>query len=126
MHRHEEGMDDIVRGFGGNNFTAVETADFDKIAEELDPIKRFQRNADPNDMSRYDVKVRYGRFNLDDEVQRKELERVQTAVAMLDGMHPQTREEWTTTADGRIIVTLCWVELTPKSEKKSKRKKKGS
>jgi hypothetical protein len=116
-------MDDVVQGFGGNSFTAVETADFDKIAEELDPIKQFQRNADPNDMSRYDIKVRYGRFNLDDDEQRKELERVQTAVATLDGVHPQTREEWTTLPDGMIIVTLCWVEMTPKSEKKSGKKK---
>jgi len=111
--------EDMSGGFGGHSFTAVETADFDKIAEELDPIEQFKRGADPSDMSRFDIKVRYGRFDLDDEKERTELERIQTLVATGDGMHPQTREEWTSAGD-KMIVTLCWVELTLKSEKKPK------
>lgn len=119
-------MDDVVRGFGGSSFSAVETADFDKIAQELDPIEQFKRRADPMDLSRYDIKVRYKRFDLDNDEQREELERIQTSIATVDGVFPEKREEWTALPDGRMLVTLCWVEMTPKSEKKNKQKKKAS
>ena len=74
--------------------------------------KMFDPLAADNDssmeMPRVKYTAHYGRYNIDHESERLELERVQYSV-LNDGWL-LGREEWTTTDEGDTIVTIKWLQ----------------
>lgn len=76
------------------------------------PDKMFDtRTADKDEameMPKVTYKAHYGRYNIDQDSERLELERVQNSI-LNDGWL-LGREEWTTTEEGDTIVTIKWLQ----------------
>lgn len=65
-------------------------------------------NDNAMEMPRVKYSAHYGRYNIDRDSERLELERVQNSV-LNDGWL-LGREEWTTTDEGDTIVTIKWLQ----------------
>lgn len=65
----------------------------------------------------YDFKVRVQQFDLNDDSERKEYEKILTEV--IYGKKLLRQEKWSSDNSGRTTIALSWIDLIPKKKKKS-------
>ena len=92
----------------------------DKVLEEVPPPKDKSGPPSLVETSAKDFKARYKRFDLSDQQDVDELEKINNHI-MQDGWLPG-REEWIHTRDGGTYVVLKWLERTKPLKKKEPEK----
>lgn len=66
-------------------------------------------------LAKYDMKVRYGVFDITKKDQCEKLETLMTAITL--GQKMYRNERWSFDKDGMPVITVAWIDLVPKGAK---------